>query len=114
VTPELVAALNYARCVPGEATLPVAARLLLELEAERTVSTPSESLLSVDQAAARMGVTRAWMYRHGRTLPFMRKISRRQLRFDPAGLEMWLAEKAAGGGEIRKAGNRRMETQHGC
>jgi predicted DNA-binding transcriptional regulator AlpA len=47
-----------------------------------------------------MGVSRAWIYRHGRTLPFVRKVSHRQLRFDPAGLEVWLADKS------RKAGAR--------
>ncbi|MBI1797869.1 MAG: helix-turn-helix domain-containing protein [Candidatus Eisenbacteria bacterium] len=50
-------------------------------------------LLSVAEAAALLGVTPRWLYRHARTLPFTRKLSRKCLRFSRAGIERWLATK---------------------
>jgi excisionase family DNA binding protein len=52
-----------------------------------------EGLLTVDQAAARLGVTVPYLYRRAKSLPFARKVSHKQLRFDPAGLDGWLAEQ---------------------
>jgi predicted DNA-binding transcriptional regulator AlpA len=74
--------------------LPVAASVVLELGALAHV-TPAESLLTIDQAARRLAVTRGWLYRSAKLLPFARKLSHRELRFDPAGLEAWLIEKSA-------------------
>ena len=55
-------------------------------------ATPIEAdrLLTPDEAADRLGVTRAWMYRHASKLPFTRRISRKVLRFSGKGLERWL------------------------
>jgi excisionase family DNA binding protein len=49
----------------------------------------SSPLLTVDQAADRLGVTRSWLYRHAKRLPFTRKIGHRTLRFDAPTLERW-------------------------
>jgi len=51
-------------------------------------------LLTIDEAAERLGVGTEWLYRHGRSLPFTRKIGHRTLRFDAAGLERWAAGRA--------------------
>lgn len=49
-----------------------------------------DSLLTIQEAAARLGVTPRWLYRHANTLPFMRRLSRRALRVSKAGLERWV------------------------
>jgi excisionase family DNA binding protein len=50
-------------------------------------------LLTVDEAAAMLRVSPRWLYRHARTLPFARKLSRKVLRFSRAGIERWLASR---------------------
>lgn len=52
-----------------------------------------ERLLSVTEAAGRLGVTARWLYRNARRLPFARKLTRRTLRFHEAGLERYIREK---------------------
>lgn len=49
----------------------------------------SAGLLTVPEAAARLGVASSWLYRHARALPFSRKLGHRTLRFDAKGLERW-------------------------
>jgi predicted DNA-binding transcriptional regulator AlpA len=55
----------------------------------------NDRLLTPAEAAGRMGVKTRWLYQHHRTLPFARKLSRRVLRFDEAGLYRWLAHRHA-------------------
>lgn len=68
-------------------------------EAMRVVTAPStprptpERLLSVEDAAIRLGVTKRWLYRNAKRLPFTRKLTRRTLRFHEAGLERYIREK---------------------
>jgi predicted DNA-binding transcriptional regulator AlpA len=75
-------------------------RLLARLITSQTPTTPTDEtaqptdrLLDPAQAAALMGVKIRWLYQHHRTLPFARKLSRRALRFDEAGLHRWLAHR---------------------
>lgn len=49
----------------------------------------ADTLLTVEQAAQRLGVPRCWLYRHAKQLPFSRKLGHRTLRFDARGLERW-------------------------
>lgn len=53
-------------------------------------------LLTVEQAAERLGVARTWLYRHAASLPFTRKLGHRTLRFDAAGLQKWVAQRPRG------------------
>jgi hypothetical protein len=54
----------------------------------------SESdLLTIDEAAARLRVSPRWLYRHAKTLPFSRKLSRKVLRFSRVGMARWLATR---------------------
>ena len=55
--------------------------------------TAEDKLLLPEQAAARMGVSRRWLYRHAKRLPFTRRLGRKQLRFSEAGLTEYLAKK---------------------
>ena len=50
-------------------------------------------LLTADEAAAELKVKRRWLYRHVKTLPFARKLSRKVLRFSRIGIHRWLATK---------------------
>lgn len=50
-------------------------------------------LLTPEEAAGRLSVTVRWLYRHAGQLPFTRKLSRKVLRFEAAGLERWLKEQ---------------------
>ena len=63
-----------------------------------TVATPTpvaatldapDALLSVAEAATRLGMPKSWLYRHAKTLPFALKLGHRTLRFDARGLERW-------------------------
>lgn len=49
----------------------------------------SDRLLTIQEAAAQLGVTPRWLYRRADALPFMRRLSRRALRVSKAGLERW-------------------------
>jgi len=53
----------------------------------------TDDLLTVDEAAATLRVSPRWLYRHAKTLPFTRKLSRKVLRFSRAGIARWLATK---------------------
>jgi predicted DNA-binding transcriptional regulator AlpA len=74
-------------------------RLLTQPTTAMSPSDPGEKLRTSDrllhppEAAALLKVTTRWLYRHHRTLPFARKLSRRVLRFDEAGLHRWLAHR---------------------
>ena len=56
---------------------------------------PADELLTVGQAAARLGVARTWLYRNAKALPFTRKLGHRTLRFDARALERWATTRRA-------------------
>jgi predicted DNA-binding transcriptional regulator AlpA len=62
-------------------------------ESARTQAPESERLLAPLEAAALLGVTVSWLYRHAGRLPFARRLSRKALRFSESGLRRWLATK---------------------
>lgn len=49
-----------------------------------------DTLLDVSAAAERLCVSRDWIYRHGKRLPFAVRIGRKHLRFSATGLDRWL------------------------
>ena len=77
------------------------AALHLRLQAGAVQATPApattgaDTLLTAQQAAERLGVSRRWMYRHADSLPFTRKLSGGTLRFSSKGLERWQERRAA-------------------
>lgn len=50
-----------------------------------------EGLLTPEEAAEILGQDVRWLYRHAKELPFTRRISRKNLRFQEAGLRRWIA-----------------------
>ena len=69
------------------------AALLLSDGTDATATAGDERLLSLERAADRLGMTRKWMYRHGRALPFAVQVSPRKTMFRERGLEEWLAAR---------------------
>ena len=53
----------------------------------------ADHLLTPEEAGRMLGVTPRWLYRHGKRLPFTKRLSRKVLRFSEAGLRRWLATK---------------------
>lgn len=51
------------------------------------------ALLTVEEAAERLGVAPSWLYRHAKALPFTRKLGHRTLRFEAIGVNRWIASR---------------------
>lgn len=49
-----------------------------------------DRLLTVEEAAAVLSVSKRWLYSHAGRLPFARHLSHRALRFSEAGLRRWI------------------------
>ena len=68
----------------------MAARLI---SADRDEPTSTEdTLLTVDQAAERLGVSKDWLFRRSRTLPFVVRLGR-HLRFSNRGIDRYLRSR---------------------
>ena len=52
-----------------------------------------DRLLTIDQVAQRLSVSRDWVYRHGKRLSFTRKLGPKLVRFSESGLQKWLKAK---------------------
>ena len=73
----------------------LAARLLCSstVEGGQQSLQEKDSLLTAEQAAALLNVTPRWLYRHAKQLPFVRRLSRKVLRFSEVGIKRWHATK---------------------
>ena len=58
--------------------------------------TPAESdqLLSIDQACARLGVSKDYLYRHGKDFPFTRRMGRKLL-FSSLGIDRHIRQQSS-------------------
>src|SRR5439155_5214872 len=82
----------------------MAARLI---SADRDETVASEdTLLTVDQAAERLGVSKDWLFRRSRTRPFVVRLGR-HLRFSNRGIDRYLRTRT--GRERRITGRRSNE-----
>ena len=68
----------------------MAARLI-SADREETVSS-EDTLLTVDQAAERLGVSTDWLFRRSRTLPFVVRLGR-HLRLSNRGIDRYLRNR---------------------
>ena len=55
----------------------------------------SDTLLNVEEASERLGVSKDWLYRHAKELPFKKRIGPRQLRFSEAGIEKYIRHRSS-------------------
>ncbi len=52
-----------------------------------------DKLLDAEEASKILSVSPDWLYRHGRQLPFTRKLAPRVLRFSAQGIQKYLATR---------------------
>ncbi|MBI4487616.1 MAG: hypothetical protein HY694_00900 [Deltaproteobacteria bacterium] len=52
-----------------------------------------DRLLDAEQAGQLLGMSRYWLYRHARKLPFARKLGPKNLRFSYQGIQKYLATR---------------------
>lgn len=93
--------------IPAESIAPVITRLssLQTALAARLIQMPANSgrhdpipesedeLLTTADAAKLLNVSKDWIYRRASRLPFVRRLSKRALRFSKAGLMKWHAAR---------------------
>jgi len=75
-------------------------RLSAELTARLLTASPSpagppapEWALTAAEAARKLGKSRRWLFEHAAELPFIRRVSRKTLVADEAGLKRWIASR---------------------
>ena len=68
----------------------MAARLIAADHDE--AASPQETLLTIDEAAERLGVSKDWLFRRSRTLPFVVRLGR-HLRFSGRGIDRYLRNR---------------------
>ena len=71
----------------------LAARWMDERSAQAAELDGGDTLLRVDDAAARLGTSRDWLYRHAAQLPFTVRAGRRQLRFSSGGIDRYIRQR---------------------
>jgi excisionase family DNA binding protein len=88
---ELAALLEQLKGLEGR----VMARLLLDTNEQSTSaeSDHSDNLLTVDEAARKLKVSRDWVYRHADRLAFTVRLGPGQLRFSEHGIERFIRQR---------------------
>lgn len=66
---------------------------LLVMPSERASDDGGDRLLTAEEVARMLGVTKRWVQRRARRLPFSRRISVRSVRYSEAGLKRWMANR---------------------
>lgn len=52
-----------------------------------------DRLVDIEQAAKMLAVSADWLYHNRKTLPFVRKLGRKMLRFSVNGMQKWMEAK---------------------
>jgi len=52
-----------------------------------------DRLLTIDEVAQQLSVSKDWVYRNGKKLTFSKKLGRKMVRFSEVGLQKWLKER---------------------
>ena len=71
--------------------------LAARLAAAAGTNGPHDQLLTIDEAAAKLGTTRDWLRRHPH-LPFVVRLSPGQVRYSAKGIERFIAMRMASRG----------------
>ena len=72
---------------------PVRQAVRAEVQVIVTLIRDEDRLLTIDQVAQRLSVSRDWVYRHGKRLSFTRRLGPKLVRFSESGLQKWLKAK---------------------
>lgn len=70
----------------------MAAMAMLQVGTGTAEAQPPDQNLTVEEAARRLGMSKDYLYRNARRLPFSRRIGRRLL-FSSRGLDNWMARR---------------------
>ncbi len=62
----------------------------------------TDHLLKIDEAAARLGTSPDWLYRHANRFSFTVRLSPRQLRFSARGIDFFIANRPNGDGTVTR------------
>ena len=79
------------------------AGLLAEIDGSPAIPgefTVTDRLLTAEQVAERLGLSKSQVYKQAHGWPFTRKLSAKALRFSEAGLERWLGSKGDAAAEL--------------
>lgn len=71
----------------------LAARLMTPAAQVKVGADDSDTLLTVEETAARLRRSTKWVYRRVKNLPFARRLGPRSWVFSSAGLEKWIARQ---------------------
>jgi excisionase family DNA binding protein len=86
-----------AESLPAGSAIPVRREELLVLLAENgdAPSTPvqSDRLLTAEEAAERLGMSKEWIYKKAARLPFTVRVGSRALRFSSTGIDKYQARR---------------------
>jgi hypothetical protein len=91
---ETIAAL-MARAAAVQGTLSAALILLGPTKPDQPEEPADGEMLTVDEAAIRLHRTRRWIYRHAKSLPFVKRLSPRNLVCSERKLSRWLEQRKA-------------------
>jgi hypothetical protein len=86
--PSTAIAALLAKCAALQSAL--AAALLGSRQTPQNAADGEDRLLTVDETAAKLSVTREWLYRRGKRLGFAVKLSDGTLRFSSVALEAYI------------------------
>jgi predicted DNA-binding transcriptional regulator AlpA len=67
---------------------------------EPATARESDQLVTVDEAAAMLKLSRGWLYKNAAKLPFARRVGSRALRFSTIGIRRYLARIDRGNGRV--------------
>src|SRR4029450_13223081 len=73
-------------------------RILRRLEPAEAAAEPTANLLTIDEAARRLGMSKSWLYRTAHQLPFTVRPNGPTLRFDARGIESYVRQRQGAGG----------------
>ena len=90
--PALVAKLASEQATLSALQGVLTARLLASQDTVATAES-ADRLLTAEQVAAILGVTKRWVERRARRLPFARRLSAHAVRYSEAGLRRWMSNR---------------------
>ncbi len=91
--PALVAELASEQSALSALQGALTARLLVSQADTATREEPSDRLMTAEEVANALGVTRRWVQRRARRLPLARRISDHAIRYSAAGLRRWMSNR---------------------
>jgi excisionase family DNA binding protein len=70
----------------------MAARLLITSQ-EKPDGADGEALVTIDEAAVRLGVSVDWLYRRTKKMPFVVRVGHRHVRFSSSGIDRYIRNR---------------------